>query len=58
MRVNNIAFPLLAITLTGLLRGQAPAAAPPKPDSPEVRALIEKAKKAGGPFWAGEEHFF
>jgi metallo-beta-lactamase class B len=58
MRVNNIAFPLLAITLTGLLRAQAPAAAPPKPDSPEVRALIEKAKKAGGPFWAGEEHFF
>lgn len=34
------------------------AQAPPKPDSPEVLALIEKAKKAGGPMWAEEEHFF
>jgi len=23
-----------------------------------VKALVEKAKKAGGPIWAGEEHFF
>ena len=37
---------------------QAPPAAPAKPDSPEVKALIEKAKKAGGPMWAEEEHFF
>ena len=37
---------------------QAPSAAPAKPDSPEVKALIEKAKKAGGPMWAEEEHFF
>jgi metallo-beta-lactamase class B len=35
----------------------APTAAP-KPDSGQVQALIEKARKAGGPMWAGEEHFF
>jgi metallo-beta-lactamase class B len=41
----------------GLLCAQPPAA-PAKPDSEAVKALIEKAKKAGGPMWAGEEHFF
>jgi metallo-beta-lactamase class B len=49
---------LSAIALAGLLAAQTPDAAPPKPDSPEVKALIEKAKKAGGSMWAGEEHFF
>jgi len=29
-----------------------------KPDSEAVKGLIEKAKKAGGPVWADEEHFF
>jgi metallo-beta-lactamase class B len=38
-----------------LAAAQAP---PPRPDSPEVLALIEKAKKAGGPMWAEEERFF
>src|SRR5712692_6566215 len=38
--------------------GQAPPPAPDKPDSPEVKALIEKAKKTGGTLWAEEEHFF
>lgn len=38
------------------LEAQAPA--PVRPDSDAVKALIEKAKKAGGPMWAGEEHFF
>jgi len=38
--------------------GQPPASAPAKPDSEAVKALVEKAKKAGGPMWAGEEHFF
>jgi metallo-beta-lactamase class B len=56
--MKNIATALLAFTLTGLLSAQAPDTAPPKPDSPEVKALIEKAKKAGGSMWAGEEHFF
>ena len=38
--------------------GQAPAGEPAKPDSEQVKALIEKAKKAGGPAWAEEAHFF
>src|SRR5262252_847241 len=42
----------------GLVFSQPPAQAPAKPDSDAVKALIEKAKKAGGPMWAGEEHFF
>src|SRR5580658_265030 len=58
MRVTNMVGALLVITLPGLIPAQAPDAAPAKPDSPEVKALIEKAKKAGGPMWAGEEHFF
>lgn len=41
----------------GLVFSQ-PASAPDKPDSDTAKALIEKAKKAGGPMWAGEEHFF
>jgi metallo-beta-lactamase class B len=58
MRVNKMAGALLAIALPGLLPGQTLAAAPPKPDSPEVKTLIEKAKKAGGSMWVEEEHFF
>ena len=30
---------------------------PPETDSPEVKALIEKTKKAAGAMWAYEEHF-
>jgi metallo-beta-lactamase class B len=41
-----------------LLRAQAPQQAPPKPDSDAVKAMIEKAKKAGGPMWVEEAHFF
>ena len=41
-----------------MLYAQPPAAAPAKPDSDAVKALIDKAKKVGGPKWAGEEHFF
>jgi metallo-beta-lactamase class B len=37
---------------------QAPAAAPAKPDSAEVRRLIEQAKKTAGAQWAEEAHFF
>jgi metallo-beta-lactamase class B len=40
------------------LRAQPPAAAPAKPDSPAVQALVDKAKKAGGNMWAEEAHFF
>ena len=56
--MKNIAIALLACALTALLSAQAPNTAPPKPDSAEVTALIEKAKKAGGSMWAAEEHFF
>ncbi len=47
-----------AIVTTGLLYSQPPAQVPPKPDSEPVKALIEKAKDAGGARWAQEEHFF
>jgi metallo-beta-lactamase class B len=30
----------------------------PKPDSPAVRALIDRAKTVAGPMWADEVHFF
>ena len=42
----------------GVLLAQPPPVAPPKPDSEQVKALIEKAKKAGGAVWAEEAHFF
>ena len=54
---KNIAGALLAIALPGWLHAQAPTAAPPKPDSTEVKAILEKARKIGGPLWAYEEHF-
>ena len=50
---------IFAAALPSLAKAQAPApAAPAKPDSPEVQALIEKAKKTGGAMWAAEAHFF
>lgn len=48
----------IATISAGLLYSQAPASAPPKPDSDAVKALIEKAKKTGGARWAEEAHFF
>src|SRR5437763_5901762 len=41
-----------------LVSAQPPPAVPAKPDSEAVKALIEKAKRAGGPMWAEEAHFF
>jgi glyoxylase-like metal-dependent hydrolase (beta-lactamase superfamily II) len=49
--------PVFAIA-AGLLCAQPPQPVPAKPDSDAVKALIEKARKAGGSMWAGEEHFF
>src|SRR5580704_13583701 len=46
----------LAAALGCLLAAQEPA--PSKPDSPQVKALVEKAKKDGGTMWATEAHFF
>ena len=37
----------VAFSLVALAQGQAPAA-PPKPDSPEVQAMLEKVKKTAG----------
>src|SRR5581483_5993130 len=48
----------LCATAGGPVFAQPAGGAPAKPDSDAVKALIEKAKKAGGPMWAGEEHFF
>jgi metallo-beta-lactamase class B len=51
--------PIAATLLgAGLMCGQAPPSAPQKPDSEAIKALIEKTKKAGGPMWAEEAHFF
>lgn len=49
---------LLSATLPWIAAAQAPGAAPAKPDSEKVKALIEKAKKSAGPMWAEEVHFF
>ena len=51
---------LCGVAWAALLYAQAPGAAsqPTKPDSPAVQALVGKAKKAGGPMWAEEAHFF
>jgi metallo-beta-lactamase class B len=58
MRGKNTVGVLLAVILPSWLFAQTPNDAPAKPDSPEVKTLIEKAKKAGGSKWAAEEHFF
>jgi len=47
----SLALPLAALA-------QAPAPAPAKPDSPEVQALVEKTKKAGGTQFAQAAHFW
>ena len=49
---------VLSLALPVVARAQAPAAAPLKPDSPAVAAMVEKAKKTGGPMFADEAHFF
>jgi metallo-beta-lactamase class B len=55
----NILLPCLAFPLSFFLLAQAPEpAAPAKPDSPKVKADVDKAKKTGGAEWAGEAHFF
>jgi len=48
----------VATISAGLLFSQAPPQPPGKPDSEAIKALIEKSKKAGGPRWADEAHFF
>jgi len=47
----------LSAVLPIVTHAQAPAA-PPKPDTPAVQAMVEKAKKTAGTQWADEAHFF
>ena len=49
---------LTLLALPCFLAAQPREAAPSKPDSEQVKALIAKAKKDGGAMWATEEHFF
>jgi metallo-beta-lactamase class B len=37
---------------------QPPPQVPAKPDSPEIKALIEQTRNAGGPMWASAVHFW
>jgi len=57
IKINHYILLGFAIS-AALLPAQPPPSAPAKPDSDAVKALIEKAKKAGGAQWAGEAHFF
>jgi metallo-beta-lactamase class B len=54
---NRLFLPCCALS-AALLQAQPPVAAPAKPDSDAVMAMIEKAKKTAGEKWAGEAHFF
>src|SRR5258708_8927900 len=60
MPIHKISFIVMlsaALPCVVALRAQAPAEEE-KPDSEEVKPLMEKAKKTAGPMWADEEHFF
>ena len=57
MSTKTIGLLIVSAALSGPAYAQAPAPAA-KPDSPEVLAMIENAKKAAGPLWAEEVHFF
>ena len=46
---------MLSVVLPYLVHAQTPE---PKPDSAEVKALVDKAKKTAGVMWAEEAHFF
>src|SRR5579863_9939540 len=48
----------LALGLASVLAAQGPGAGPPKADSAEATAYIQKAKKAAGSTWASEARFF
>src|SRR5579863_1828368 len=53
MSIRRLGYIAILSSVSAL--AQTPAA---KPDSSEVKALIEKAKKTGGAMWTDEEHFF
>jgi metallo-beta-lactamase class B len=60
MSLHTLAFGFVisvALSSVAYAQGQGPAA-PAKPDSPAVQAMLDKAKKTAGTQWADEEHFF
>ncbi len=56
--LRKIGWLTLSAGLSSLWAWQAPPAAPAKPDSTEVTAHVEKAKKIAGSTWASEARFF
>ena len=56
--LRKIRWLMLSAGLTSVLAGQAPSAAPTKPDSIEVTAHVEKARKIADSTWASEARFF
>jgi len=55
MRLMQRAGAAVLCFLPCAIAAQAPE---PKPDSPAVRALIDRAKAVAGATWAEEVHFF
>jgi metallo-beta-lactamase class B len=47
-----------AIVALAQQQQQPPPQVPAKPDSPEIKALIEQTRNAGGPMWASAVHFW
>ena len=58
MMFNTFKVGILPLLFCGFVQAQAPAAAPAKPDSSAVQALIQKTRKAGGARWEETVHFF
>ena len=59
MKTAPLSLGLLVCSAIVALAQQPPSPpAPAKPDSPEIKALIEQTRKAGGPMWASAVHFW
>ena len=58
MRGAFVSLFVLCTALLSVSDAQTPPAAPAKPDSPAVQAMIDKTKKNAGPMFADEAHFF
>jgi metallo-beta-lactamase class B len=49
---------LVCSAIVALAQQPPPLQAPAKPDSPEIKALIEQTRRAAGPMWASTVHFW
>jgi len=58
MRAVGISVAVVCSTLVALAQQPAPPQSPAKPDSPEIKALIERTRKAAGPTWAPTVRFW